>query len=144
MDALSRNPAAEIRRGEWRKWGRCIGIAPVLLLLALVLPVPRSGGSRIAGLPPLCLFQRLWEIPCPGCGITRSVVCAAHGNWADAVQFHPLGPGVFAALLVVSVTRLSGLRPAWQRQTEWLACAGVAALLLVWLARLAGYLPAPP
>ena len=127
---------------------RRIGIAFPLLLLAAALPPPQ--GASIAGLPSFCGFHRLTGLPCPGCGITRSLVCCAHGLWAEAVGFHPLGPLVFAALVGAAVVHLassrwpriaSALPPRWIAGACW---AGVFALAVVWGARLAGMIPSPP
>jgi hypothetical protein len=125
---------------------RRIGAAPPLLALALLLPPPAAGGTSLAGLPNLCGFHYLsGGLSCPGCGITRAVVCCAHGLWTEAVAFHPLGPVVFAALLGVSVVRLGNLPvalPPWTvASASW---AGVFALAAVWGARLAGWMPGPP
>jgi hypothetical protein len=38
-----------------------------------------------------CIVKRLTDIPCPGCGTTRSVLSLMQGHWFDAVWFNPLG-----------------------------------------------------
>src|SRR5688572_18622713 len=76
-------------------------VLPALaLILAFLLPVPHNG--TIAGLPKLCAFYLTTGLPCPGCGLTRSVVSCAHGNWSAAVYYHPLGPLVFAAFIALT------------------------------------------
>ena len=40
---------------------------------------------------PLCLFKVAAGRPCPGCGMTRSIVCLAHGDLAGSLRMHPLG-----------------------------------------------------
>jgi len=39
-----------------------------------------------------CPVRHLLGIPCPGCGMTRSLLFLAHGDWRAAVAQHPLGP----------------------------------------------------
>lgn len=51
----------------------------------------------VAG-PILCGFRRLTGLPCPGCGLTRSVVTLGNGDLKGAFEHHPLGV-VFAAVL---------------------------------------------
>ena len=41
---------------------------------------------------PLCWWKATTGIPCPGCGLTRSVSCTAHGMFAEAWQYHLFGP----------------------------------------------------
>jgi len=128
-----------------------IGIAPLLLFLAFVIPLPVQGGKSLMGLPDLCLFHRWTGHPCPGCGITRSVVCLAHGHIAEALRFHPLAPIAFGFLVAATLQRLplpDRLRPSarfWTPRVQTLCYGGLVILLLgIWAARLAGWLPSPP
>src|SRR5688500_14551450 len=84
-------------------------LAPLLLLLLFfLLPPPRGSGVSIAGIPSLCFFHNVTGLPCPGCGITRALVCCAHGQWSAAFTFHPLGPPVFLTLVGFTLLRLWG------------------------------------
>jgi hypothetical protein len=129
-------------------WLRRIGIAPPMLLLAFALPAPQH--DKIAGIPSLCMFHISTGLPCPGCGMTRAVVCCAHGLWAQGVRYHPLGPLVFS--LMVAFTALHvvrQLRPAWRFSVppaliHGLAYATLLGLGGIWIARLSGILPSPP
>jgi hypothetical protein len=70
-------------------------IALILLMLGMILP---SGGMGI----PLCMFKRVFSLPCPGCGLTRSVASVLHGDFLKSWSYHPLGIFfVGAALLLV-------------------------------------------
>lgn len=57
--------------------------------------------------PVLCPFRLLTGLPCPGCGLTRSWVYLAHGQWSDAWLANPFGIvsmlGVLAFVLAVVV-----------------------------------------
>ena len=37
-----------------------------------------------------CIIKSLIGIPCPGCGMTRALLCAIHLKFRDAFAFHPL------------------------------------------------------
>jgi hypothetical protein len=105
--------------------------------------------------PPLCPFRLLTGLPCPGCGLTRSVVCTLHGDLASAMMFHPLGPLVVAALALAVLVELLGARlpgclqaprpgGAWGRgvlraggAAPWVA---ICLFVAVWLVRLPLYL----
>lgn len=113
-------------------WG---GVFALFTVTAAVLtPI-----SRVQRGPILCPFRRLTGLPCPSCGLTRSVVAAAHGRLSTAVRYHPLGPLVLLSLLVGLTAQAGGARP-WSR--AWKAIddsrsgtAIVAALLSFGVAR---------
>lgn len=42
-------------------------------------------------LPQTCVFKNLTGLPCPGCGLSRSVVAAAHGDIGMSLTHHRLG-----------------------------------------------------
>ena len=117
---------------------------------ALLPPAWASAG------PPLCPFRLVTGLPCPGCGLTRSLVSLLHGDVSAAVCFHPLGPVVASVLLALAIVEL---RRTWQaarsgpsgpashasqldgllggqRALDRLAWLGVAVTLVVWLLRL--------
>jgi hypothetical protein len=65
-----------------------------------------------------CSFRRQFGIPCPTCGMTRSVLLTLHGSWRSALEVNPGGLllvlGVLmlaAALFVASFPFLTRARP---------------------------------
>ncbi|MBI2808468.1 MAG: DUF2752 domain-containing protein [Planctomycetes bacterium] len=80
----------------------------VLCALALVASpfLDVRGGERVGVrwvpglvLPPTCLSREMFGVSCPGCGLTRSFVHLAHGDWSASVQSHRLGWLLMAAAL---------------------------------------------
>lgn len=47
--------------------------------------------------PLVCPLRTLTGIPCPGCGLTRSFLAIAQGNFGEAVSYNILGPILFAS-----------------------------------------------
>jgi hypothetical protein len=43
----------------------------------------------------LCYFRALTGLPCPGCGLTRSLCAIAKGGMLRSFQYHIFGPLVF-------------------------------------------------
>lgn len=77
--------------------------APAPRRLPVVTELVAAGGALAVGAafllspdhiedgPVICPFRRLTGLPCPGCGLTRSWVYLAHGQWRDAIVAHPFG-----------------------------------------------------
>jgi hypothetical protein len=77
-------------------------------VVALSVALPPQG----LGLPA-CQFKELTQLPCFGCGLTRSFVGMAHLDLVRAVVFHPLGVPLFALTCL-----FGGLLPAPRRVRE--------------------------
>ncbi len=132
-DGLSRMPRV-LRAGS--------SILALALLAALVL----------AGLVP-CKFQRIFGLPCPGCGTTRAMRALLSGDVGRALHLNPVGP--FVALLIgglvlqalVSMVRDGDVRGMGRgRLGAFLQRALIVAAALeviVWIARFFGALGGP-
>lgn len=92
-------------------------------------------------LPAFCLFREITGLPCPGCGVTRSVldlVCGrVHASW----QENPAGGPViifFAASAILATAEARGILSAMVAARIRLTAdrALAVALLAVWVARL--------
>ncbi|HEY7161065.1 MAG TPA: DUF2752 domain-containing protein, partial [Acidobacteriota bacterium] len=53
-------------------------------------------------IPSLCMFHNITGFDCPGCGITRAVVYALHGQWYNSYLMHMWGIPL-AALIAFQV-----------------------------------------
>jgi Protein of unknown function (DUF2752) len=86
-----------------------------------------------------CSLRRV-GLPCPTCGITRSIVMALHGEFGAAWHMAPGGPVLLAGVLLAAVVLLIGAA----RQTtlpRWIKPAGAlyaTAALAIWLIGWAG------
>lgn len=104
--------------------------------------------------PQLCVFKLMSGMPCPGCGLTRAVVLAMHGDLTGSLYFHPLGLlFVIGALILAAVdgygwwrSRRPGETPrssAWllerlsKTPAPWVL---IGALIVLWVVRLPFYL----
>ncbi|MGH9360705.1 MAG: DUF2752 domain-containing protein [Thermoanaerobaculia bacterium] len=123
--------------GKVLAWGAA-GLAGALGALLLAHWSPDGG-------PVLCLLRRAFDLPCPGCGMTRALASLAHGDWAGAMALHPWSPVVAGELglawLAWGVSLVRPL-PSWPAWLAPLLGANLAALAAIWLGRLAsGTLP---
>ena len=108
-------------------------VSLLLLGLAAAVPVARADTG-----PVLCPVRRVTGRPCPGCGLSRSLVRLVHGHLRAAAAAHPLGPplGVLLAAWAVTGRRSADtpLDPArWTPRPAVVAAGGV--LLAVWTVR---------
>lgn len=67
------------------------GIAMAALIIPWFLP--------LLSLSPSCAFKGLFNIPCPTCGATRSVVHLSHGEFLPALAMNP----IIATVIVFAV-----------------------------------------
>jgi hypothetical protein len=118
------------------------------LLAAALVPV-----SFVTSGPSLCPFKVMTGLPCPGCGMTRSVVTLLHGDLRTSLYFHPLGVvmvAICAALVVAdgwiwwheahTTTQPSAswlLNRVMVTPAPWVL---VSALTIVWFVRLPLYI----
>lgn len=109
------------------------------------LPILADGS--IAGIGDFCIFHQSTHLPCPFCGMTRSLLCLVQGNWQSSLAWHPLGPflGIGAA-----ITFLAWLSPSWQSTNlskklplKYGSIALSVLFISCWALRLAGVFPLP-
>ncbi|MBI5362573.1 MAG: DUF2752 domain-containing protein [Planctomycetes bacterium] len=117
----------------------------VLVAFALfVEPDPRGFGTHEKlGLPP-CAPMELWNVPCPGCGVTTSFTLAAHGRLLASFVNQPLGAAIAVGVPLFALwawrvhLKRGDLRDELSRRATWPWAVGVTVLVTVaWLYKLA-------
>ncbi|MGV3723265.1 MAG: DUF2752 domain-containing protein [Actinomycetota bacterium] len=109
------------------RWAHLAALAVVAL--AFMLPPDRGFGI------PLCQFRNSTNLPCLGCGLTRSYIALAHLDPARSAFYHPLGLVLFpatvatAALLVVRETTRARLVEWTEKRGRSLNYFGSALLI---------------
>jgi hypothetical protein len=123
-----------------KKRGRKVSLILLFFLAALFV----LDTASIEKMPRLCIWYRLTGTDCPFCGLIRSLFALAHGSFTPAIQYHPFGPLVFGAVILV----LAGSLYAWfygkafsalawlERNSRKTAIIFGIILLAWWLARL--------
>jgi hypothetical protein len=91
-----------------------------------------------------CAFRSATGLPCPACGVTRSVVMSLHGELARAWGMAPAGPAAVLGLLAFALAMLALAFIQWagaEDRTAWVrlwirrgALAYGTAATIVWLA----------
>ncbi len=125
--------APRVRAYAWIRLGATIVGAAVAVYLATSVTLPDV---------PLCGFKLWTGHPCPGCGMTRSVLNLARGDLWSSLRMHPLGIAIAAAGLSLGVGAVVGLvrghDPVWHhysRRGHVLMATLVTVLVGIWIVR---------
>ena len=89
----------------------CIALIAGSFLYSQLLNLPFLSADSLtlnADIFP-CMFKTLSGFPCATCGMTRSMILIARGQWALATQYNILGPALY--LLAWTTLCLSFFRP---------------------------------
>jgi hypothetical protein len=114
-----------------------LGMACAVVAFSIALSV--QSGQCVAfrflpgyALPSTCLSHSLFGVDCPGCGLTRSFVYLAHGDWQHSWQMHRLGWLLALAVLLQFPYRLIALgRDTDQPLGRWLPWAFSMTLIVL-------------
>ena len=116
-----------------------IPLAGAVALIGLgALSVPLSNLGRT-----LCPFALMTGIPCPGCGLTRSIAGLARGDLAASLSMHPFGAVLVMEAIVLGI---AGYRQPRIFTKTWaivvvLGINFLALLAIWWLRWSSGTLP---
>ncbi len=126
-----------------RRHRQMLGIACGIIVLSLVLKVRSDDHAAFWFLPdwPIpssCPSQAIFGVDCPGCGLTRSFICLAHGDWHRAFLKHRVGWLLALAVVLQIPYRLTALlgrnrQPLGRRFPELFGLALIVALIGNWV-----------
>ena len=126
--------AAGARRRRASATAKCCLSPCAVWLLAFLLHELPDGRVALRGLPqfPLpqtCMSRALLGLRCPGCGLTRSIIHLAQGDWRESWHDHRLG-GLLGIVIALQIPYRLYL-PSQTRTTvaalELAGCDGICA-----------------
>ena len=93
------------------RFGGALGL--VALVVSVLLPAEGLGFD-------MCWLNATFGLPCPGCGLTRSVTNISHFHWMAAWQYNPFGFPTHAVFVLMTVCGLapSSVMGRWERGTR--------------------------
>lgn len=132
VDSTGPAGRAANRRQQLRDWHRAVlAVSAAILVLSLVLGVRDDGKVVVTGLaglplPETCGMRLLMHRDCPACGLTRSFIHLAHGDWQRSLAVHRIGWVLALALLVQFPYRCLALcDPSWTVSPRFAKVLGV-------------------
>ena len=140
--------SAQTARRATKRHRQVLAVAGFVAVMALTLQVlPDQQHVAFRGfaaypMPHVCTSRTWLGMRCPGCGLTRSIIYLAHGDWHASLRAHRLG-WMMAALIALQVPYrvLSLRRPdrplIGPRACDVIAFAIIALLLGSWVYDLA-------
>jgi len=121
-----------------------IALVSAFILVGARLSVASSESVNIFGIraPGLCAFKLLTTWDCPGCGLTRSLIHALHGDYSKSYAMHVWGIPLMLILVFQAPYRVfryfkPGFNP-WKmpdRVKKWISPAIFLSLILPWTAK---------
>lgn len=82
-----------------------LSLLPVTLLAACL---DKVGGAIGIGVP--CIFKTLFDIECPGCGITHAIIDIWEGNLMLSYHHNKLGVLVFMVIVYISINEFVSVK----------------------------------
>lgn len=147
-DTVSPLTPAKASRGEWHFHWALLLLCAVVVALAATMSVHQAKQVFLPGttvpVPELCYFRRGTGLDCPGCGLTRSFISLAHGQFLLACRYN-LGGVLFFPVVVLQIPyraaqllRMQRGLPTWDLTsiTPSLFIGLFVVMLVQWVAKL--------
>ena len=117
----------------------------LFLLMPLVILLFDPAADHLQASQSFCPFKMLTGLPCPGCGMVKSMVSLYRGEWIESLEFHLFGPVLVLFFACALVVMAAGLIRGKDYSFRWLynprVTWSVAIILGVWhLTRLASFI----
>jgi hypothetical protein len=112
---MSTEPSAEARQSRHRSM---LIIAVVVVVASFLLQVRSDQRVELSCLPgvpspEMCWSRSIFGLKCPGCGLTRSLIYLAHGDWRSSLAMHRLG--ILMAVAIVAQLPYSAVGIYWKK-----------------------------
>jgi hypothetical protein len=135
---------ADLPQTTPRRHREMLILASLVIVASFLLQVAPDGdrvslrNAPSALVPPTCVSRQWFGVRCPGCGLTRSFVYLAHGDWWSSWKSHRIGWLLAAATLAQVPYRLHEIYRPRKRKwlpifSRWFGWALLALLIGNWL-----------
>jgi len=87
-----------------KQFRKILGIAGAISTLAIPFFIMlQNDNKHIETEQSLCPFKLLTGFPCPGCGITKSLIFLYYGDFFKSIYYHLFGPFTFLCCIIAIV-----------------------------------------
>jgi hypothetical protein len=133
---------ARLARDDWSRH-LVARLGASVVAAAALIAVPHALEAVARWTDAGCLFRGLTGLPCPGCGITTSLLALARGDAQASWAANPAGAAVAALLVGQAMVAIVAMRRGapvngglpW---LAWLDRMAMGGLVAVWVGRLIG------
>jgi Protein of unknown function (DUF2752) len=105
-------------------------------LITLIIPfflMQHNGNHHLETDQSFCPFKMLTGFPCPGCGITKSLVYFYQGDMYKSLSYHIFGPLVIAFAIITIIVLSVELITKKEYFNKWLYSKKLAYSLAIFL-----------
>lgn len=88
-----------------------IGLICIVLMIPLIIGIFNPNIDQETS---ICPFLYVFHIPCPGCGLTKSIIHFYKGEWEASIHFHWWG-GIF--ILIATCIIILSAYDYWKKKT---------------------------
>jgi hypothetical protein len=111
------------------------------ILIIVLLVFWHNYNAYLSSIPHFCIFQKILNIPCPGCGIIRSLFAIAGGSILSGWKYNPAGLFLFFYFLAQIPLRILALKSHTSKVkiteiSQFGSKILISALFLVWIVKL--------
>ena len=113
-------------------WNILISSCLVLIFMALLTI------NTVNSIPHFCLFYKLTGLPCPGCGMIRSIQCLVDFELSESLSYNPCGILIIVSIIIQIPMRIIALKNEYlffriDKLSQILTRLVIALLLIFWI-----------
>jgi hypothetical protein len=106
VQPIEQDPAPDTSMAAGLMWMHALFFWMAVVVIGLSFVMRTEGPTSVyfpgtsVSLPELCSSKRMFGLPCPGCGLTRSFISISHGQLGRAWNFNPASFFLYAFVAI--------------------------------------------
>lgn len=120
---------AQLEQDPERRIHLNVFFSAIILFVAAAFVVRHQ--ATLDALPHTCLVKSVGGIPCPGCGVTRSIFAVLNGDPGQACKMNPAGPLLCLSVISQVPIRILALTGKMNSKLAMITSRGMTAVILM-------------